>query len=874
MEYIWQLITGDYPRIIREDRFALRESYSTTLPTKIDILLTSLALLDLRFEYKVQVVADLLAALVAQVSEEVEVVEESASCVEISTQDPEPKFTLHEDSSPLLQSGRGGHVKDWNAMGSCRPSPRGYAAYNGYASDVPTSTRSHTHNHNGNFLSPGAGLTYSLLGISSQPSSPAYRSGPHRSALDLGAPGSRSSLLCDQNQNLGSAVSQQRWSLASAGDVSALRSRLDEMQSQLVRLTQRNGEMGDKYAGVVAELGAAEGRRKEAESVSERLRGEVLRLREDGERLVTENGRLQQRAMETQLKLDAKAEEVGLLAAQLEEVRGGAPSTAFVESIFQQWEDVRGENEALRSTLDSLRTQLGLVKEAARAEMEVQVRAAEQKQQEALMESVSSQLLQQKAEREFYEERVAVLKGQVEKWRADNGRLAAGRQRTEAELASLVRQYAGLEKEYELVMRERGSVLRENEELAVKSSRLEQQNRQLSALTSSEGEVAEITAGAVEREVARLRRSQVEAEESLEESRRQTSEAEEKRDWALSELERAEQERDSLRLMCEEFRRQREEQAAMLMAERLSHNGSDGNGNGEGVNGKVWSPAHSRDSAIYADLREWEVDQLEVPLSPDGLGVELRGGRGDEGAPGPLPIYVHSVAKASNLEGKLRPLDIVLEVNDMDVSGMAHGTVADILNNARGAQLKLRVKRRRYLGMRLQSLSLPPLGSGQDAGLTLENGVYVTAIKASSPAARLGSLAVGDRIVHVNGVPVEGKSAAEVAEMVSRAGAAGETSVGLLKWQPSPMTPSLSFASSSLPTPTTCSAASSDRDHDAPAPNNLHPPNSATAGDLAPRSLLDKVHDKIFGGKKSAGTIKTVAAASIPANNPSSDTLK
>lgn len=53
-----------------------------------------------------------------------------------------------------------------------------------------------------------------------------------------------------------------------------------------------------------------------------------------------------------------------------------------------------------------------------------------------------------------------------------------------------------------------------------------------------------------------------------------------------------------------------------------------------------------------------------------------------------------------------------------------------------------------------------------DTGLYFENGVYIGKIKTSSAAARAGNLAVGDRVVYVNDIPVHEKSAEEVAQLV------------------------------------------------------------------------------------------------------------
>lgn len=50
----------------------------------------------------------------------------------------------------------------------------------------------------------------------------------------------------------------------------------------------------------------------------------------------------------------------------------------------------------------------------------------------------------------------------------------------------------------------------------------------------------------------------------------------------------------------------------------------------------------------------------------------------------------------------------------------------------------------------MKLISVPfDLTDGSDAGLVFENGVYVSKIKLSSPAAKASNIAVGDRVVYV-----------------------------------------------------------------------------------------------------------------------------
>ena len=223
-----------------------------------------------------------------------------------------------------------------------------------------------------------------------------------------------------------------------------------------------------------------------------------------------------------------------------------------------------------------------------------------------------------------------------------------------------------------------------------------------------------------------------------------------------------------------------------------------------------------------------------------------------------------------------------LQVNEMPVAGMVHSTVADILANARKPQLKIRVKRRRFHGARMLTFSLPPMAEGQELGIRFQAGVYITALKATA-ACRLESAALGDRVVLLNDMPVEEKPPGELQQLIAAMAPHG---FSLTVLRPSAnLTPSLSFRSNpstSLPTPTTVSsAASSERGHSVPPPinGNLGSPNgnnNGNLGELNPKTIFDKVHDKLFGRpeKKPMAAVKTVAQASIPQNPASSDNLK
>lgn len=315
-------------------------------------------------------------------------------------------------------------------------------------------------------------------------------------------------------------------------------------------------------------------------------------------------------------------------------------------------------------------------------------------------------------------------------------------------------------------MGERGSVLRENEELSAKAGRLEEEERGLrETVAGLRARLKEEAAGSdaasrglLEREVQSLRDQLELSAAAAENLRRELTEE-------RTRAHRADQDLLALRRMNDTLRRQREEaQAALASQLHCDLEDVNGNGNGSGNGAGIPSPSRSRDSAIDADLCEWEVEQVEMPVEEEELGLELGGGR-DEPVPGScMPIYVKAVDKAGRLYGKLRRWDEVLEVNEMEVGGMAHETVVDILRHAR-PQLQIKVRRRKFLGGRVTTYNLGPEARDGRHGLILQDAVVVAGLRASSPAARLAA-SLGDRLLHINSVPVEGRTAQQVGELL------------------------------------------------------------------------------------------------------------
>ncbi|CDW53790.1 disks large 5 [Trichuris trichiura] len=389
-----------------------------------------------------------------------------------------------------------------------------------------------------------------------------------------------------------------------------------------------------------------------------------------------------------------------------------------------------------------------------------------------------------------------------------------------------------------------------------------------------------------------LRRLNDSLKEELTSVRQEVEGAKQQRDWALAERQRIVSEREGIRHMSETLRLERDEAVTNLAiairdadtlrcqkehAERELRKLKDMLEKGDRRLTNVEStPSNSHDSAIDTDMAEWEVENLEFNMSGcqknEELGIVLRGGRDDPIFNQIVPIYVKSIVAGSKLDGVLRVYDCIMQVNNIDVSLMERRSVMDILRNSNA--VKMVIRRRRLVGMKLISVPINTASDG-GVGIVFEDGVYVSKIKTSSAAAKAGNLAVGDRLVYVNDIPVQNRSAENVDELIQSFKDCGLV-LAVMKSPPvlSPITPTGGGSYNSCHAVV---AASKDRHFDSfslghPSPKvvpkrDVSVQASISADSTVPvakkhESLLDKVHDKLFGRSERKATIR--ASAAIP----------
>lgn len=273
-------------------------------------------------------------------------------------------------------------------------------------------------------------------------------------------------------------------------------------------------------------------------------------------------------------------------------------------------------------------------------------------------------------------------------------------------------------------------------------------------------------------EIDRLRKHADKAQQELQEALQEAEVCKRRRDWAFSERDKIVLERESIRTLCDKLRKERD-RAVSELAEALRDSDDIKKQRNETskqlkvlkekmeaqmekenrmVQLHTVSHNYSHDSAIDTDMQEWDTEMLSIDLNgistTDDLGIELVGGRDDPNYPNDSGIYVSSIAKGSVADGKLKPNDCIVRVNNKDCSNVSKRIVLETMKSS-GSTVIMVVRRRRLFTTQLQL-------KNYDHGLTLEAGIFISKISPGSLAAREGNLAVGDRVISINNKSVEG----------------------------------------------------------------------------------------------------------------------
>ncbi|XP_060943694.1 disks large homolog 5a [Limanda limanda] len=284
------------------------------------------------------------------------------------------------------------------------------------------------------------------------------------------------------------------------------------------------------------------------------------------------------------------------------------------------------------------------------------------------------------------------------------------------------------------------------------------------------------------KEIEMLRKQYEAMSQELKESTQEAEVAKCRRDWAFQERDKIVAERESIRTLCDNLRRERDRAVsdladALRNLDDMRKQKNDTLRELKELKEKMESQlekearfcqlmAHSsHDSAIDTDSLEWETEVVEFEKDRDdmdlkALGFDITEGVNDPYLPGDCGIFVTRVDKGSIADGRLRVNDWLLKINDIDLTNKDRKQVVKAVLSG-GGSINMVVRRRKSLGGRLVTPVHINLVGHKDSGIGLESGVFVAAIVQGSPAAREGSLTVGDRLIAINGIALDNKSVTE-----------------------------------------------------------------------------------------------------------------
>nr|XP_023966001.1 disks large homolog 5 isoform X4 [Chrysemys picta bellii] len=333
-------------------------------------------------------------------------------------------------------------------------------------------------------------------------------------------------------------------------------------------------------------------------------------------------------------------------------------------------------------------------------------------------------------------------------------------------------------KDIETVKEERDVARKERTEAIIQRDHLLREYYQARQIQDS----ATLDIERANKEIEMLRKQYEAMSQELKEAVQEAEVAKCRRDWAFQERDKIVAERESIRTLCDNLRRERD-RAVSDLAEALRNlddmrkQKNDAVRELKELKEKMENQlekearfrqlmAHSsHDSAIDTDSLEWETEVVEFEKDREdmdlkALGFDVAEGVNEPYLPGDCGIFVTKVDKGSIADGRLRVNDWLLKINDVDLTNKDKKQVIKAVLNG-GGVINMVIRRRKSLGGKVITPLHINLAGHKDSGISLENGVFAAAVVPGSPAAKDGSLAVGDRIIAINGIALDNKSLTE-----------------------------------------------------------------------------------------------------------------
>ncbi|XP_023818868.1 disks large homolog 5 isoform X3 [Oryzias latipes] len=428
------------------------------------------------------------------------------------------------------------------------------------------------------------------------------------------------------------------------------------------------------------------------------------------------------------------------------------------DSVFNEYRLIMSERDQVIKELDKLQTEL----EAA----------------EARLKNTSS-------ERVVASEELEALRQELNSSLVDRDRAICERNELLEKYCHEVKDKAEAQKELsqackdiETVREERDVARKERTEAIIQRDQLLREYYQARQKQDS----ATLDMERANKEIEMLRKQYEAMSQELKEATQEAEVAKCRRDWAFQERDKIVAERESIRTLCDNLRRERDRAVsdladALRNLDDMRKQKNDAIRELKELKEKMETQlekearfcqlmAHSsHDSAIDTDSMEWETEVVEFEKGRDdmdlkALGFDIAEGVNDPYLPGDCGIFVTRVDKGSVADGRLRVNDWLLKINDIDLTNKDRKQVVKAVLNG-GGLINMVVRRRKSLGGRLVTPVHINLIGHKDSGIGLESGVFVAAIVQGSPAAKEGSLTVGDRLIAINGIALDNKSVTE-----------------------------------------------------------------------------------------------------------------
>ncbi|KAL1478702.1 hypothetical protein MTO96_016028 [Rhipicephalus appendiculatus] len=647
---------------------------------------------------------------------------------------------------------------------------------------------------------------------------------------------------------------------------------------------------------------------------------EILMMKKENGDLLAEKRLLEQEVKRLQRIVDEKQKELSELHHQkqegLMETGGEAAYRQKCKALKEEYDTLhkRGAEEALAERNAALRDRTGLQQQCTAAirqwdsalrernEARDQLAKVQQQRDEAMKEINQAMAVRIKASKDLSrltEERNAAVQEytlimserdsvhkEIERLQEELQEAQSKARQTETAHKASLDEMEGLKREIASALQDRDRALKELSDLREKQAEC---NQQSSSEDASRAEAVRkdslpsslADAEQTNQEMENLRRNMERLQVELAEAQQEAEVCKRRRDWAFSERDKIVLERESIRSLCDKLRRERD-RAVSDLAEALRDSDDIKRQRNEAskelkeLKEKIEAQLekesrmkqlnsvgnnHSRDSAIDTDLQEWETEIKEVHLRYEGdFGFDISGGKEEmQAEPSVAYFYVSSILKGGTAEGKLLVNDVILKVNGLDVAGMDKRTLCDTVQNSKGS-LTLVVKRRRAMSSRGVIMLSLNLSSSHEHGITLENGLYITRIGPGSVAAREGTLAVGDRILSINGKPVEdlrkamecldNADSAVQLQVVKNAVFSSSPSSSTARSPPAHPREEKSFVSCSVQTDTLHELGNHSKTLTLSSRSSKSGGASERATVGVQPTLLDKAYNKIFGEKR------------------------